>query len=217
MYLRMARLGNNTQSLGRRLQNQMIWCPEQILPAWWYLSVLQDDPSMLVHACLRSLFFFLSKAILACWYAHISASRHYFLPLFIRSSVFAWDVIYLSCCYSFLIYSSFIGRILFRNYKSFMYQIHLPLTRYTYLWLNRSHSALVHVLDSVSIHLSAIYILDLSLSCITFICQTHLCSFISHRACSLLASFSSSHMSSSRTPSQSNPQRSWQVGKQMYI
>ena len=50
--------------------------------------LLQGDPSMVAYARLRSLFFLLSQAILAFWYVHISASRHYSLSLYIRSSVF---------------------------------------------------------------------------------------------------------------------------------
>ncbi len=47
--------------------------------------MLKGDPSMVVYARLKSLFFLWSQVIL---YVHVSASRHYFLPLFIRSSVF---------------------------------------------------------------------------------------------------------------------------------
>ena len=50
--------------------------------------LLKDDDSMVANTRLRSLFFLLSQAILECWYVHVSASRHYFLPLFIRSFVF---------------------------------------------------------------------------------------------------------------------------------
>ena len=47
--------------------------------------MLKGDPSMVVYARLKSLFFLWSQVIL---YVHVSASRHYFLPLFIRSYVF---------------------------------------------------------------------------------------------------------------------------------
>ncbi len=50
--------------------------------------VLEDDDSMVANTRLRSLFFLLSQAILECWYMHVSAFRHYFLPLCIRSFVF---------------------------------------------------------------------------------------------------------------------------------
>ncbi len=120
---------------------------------------------------------------------HVSASRHYSLSLFVRSSVFAGDVIHVPCCYSFLIHSLFIGRILCRTYTIFMYHIHLLLTRYTHSSLHLSHSALVNVLDWVSIHVQAIRPLDLSFSNVTFICRAHLCSFISHRAWSVFDLF----------------------------
>ncbi len=50
--------------------------------------MLQGDLRMVARARLRSLFFLLSQAILACWYVHVSASRYYSLPLCIRSSIF---------------------------------------------------------------------------------------------------------------------------------
>ncbi len=110
-------------------------------------------------------------------------------PVCIRSSVSAGDVIYVPCCYSFLIHSSFVGCILCRIYTLFIYHIHSSLKCYTHSSLHSLHLSLVHMSDSVSIYGPVIFPFDLSFSYVKFICQTHLRSCISHWDWSLLDLF----------------------------
>ena len=102
------------------------------------------------HSCARLLIFLDTFAV------HIPH------PVSIRSSVFAGYVIHVPCCYFLLIHSSFMGRILCPTYTLFMYHIRSSLTCYTHSSLYASHSSVINVSDSVSIHVSVIRLLDLS-------------------------------------------------------